>query len=253
MYRRKVSPTSLTVLKLLCALILLLPPGLQAEEESAVVAVPYIEMRTGPGRGYPVFHVAEQGEQLLPDKRRTDWVRVTTTARRPVRGWIHVTDLAHLRSHEGEGLAGTANDRFDTRRWQWSASGGDFGGASAISTALAFRATRNIALEVQGTQVLGKFSDGWMASMVVRHTPFPDSRFSPYFQLGGGLLATKPFSTVARNADRKDNTLTVGGGLNIFLARRFMFVMDYRRHSVITSRDQLEEINEWKLGINVFF
>ncbi len=238
---------------ILLAGTLLQPLELYAVESNVVVAVPFIEMRTGPGRGYPVFHVVAQDEQLVLEKRRTDWIRVTTTDRRPTQGWIHVSDLERIQSDSGDTLTSAGDGRFDTRRWQWSASGGDFGGASAISTALAFRATKNIALELQGTQILGKFSDGWMASMMVRHTPFPNSRFSPYFQLGGGLLATKPFSTVAQFADRKDNALTVGGGLNIFLARRFMFVMDYRRHSVITSRDQLEEINEWKLGINVFF
>ena len=37
------------------------------------VADPYIELHTGPGRGYPVFFVAERGEQIEVIMRRTDW------------------------------------------------------------------------------------------------------------------------------------------------------------------------------------
>ena len=43
---------------------------------TAVVADPYLEMHTGPGRGFPKFHVVDRGETVEVMKRRTDWFLV---------------------------------------------------------------------------------------------------------------------------------------------------------------------------------
>ena len=37
---------------------------------------PFVELHTGPGRGYPVFHVVEQGESIAVLTRRPDWYEV---------------------------------------------------------------------------------------------------------------------------------------------------------------------------------
>ena len=41
-----------------------------------VVTAPYLEMHTGPGRGYPVFYVVGRGETLVVLYSRTDWYKV---------------------------------------------------------------------------------------------------------------------------------------------------------------------------------
>src|SRR5690606_6955578 len=41
-----------------------------------VVEDPYLELHTGPGRGYPVFHIAERGEREELIRRRTAWYKV---------------------------------------------------------------------------------------------------------------------------------------------------------------------------------
>ena len=43
---------------------------------ASFVTQAYIEMRTQPGRGYPVFYVAERGERIELLKQRTDWIKV---------------------------------------------------------------------------------------------------------------------------------------------------------------------------------
>ena len=92
-----------------------------------------------------------------------------------------------------------------------------------------------------------------MVAASVQHMPFPHWRVSPYFSLGTGLFSAQPFSTIVQAEDRKDQALSVGAGMNLYLARRFMLHLDYRRHTVLTSRENNEEIDEWKLGISVFF
>ena len=42
------------------------------ENLSVSVADPYLELRTGPGRGFPVVQVVERGETVEVETRRTD-------------------------------------------------------------------------------------------------------------------------------------------------------------------------------------
>ena len=51
-----------------------------------LIADPYIELHTGPGRGYPVFHVVERGREVEIVKRRTDWFQIRTE--RGIEGWV---------------------------------------------------------------------------------------------------------------------------------------------------------------------
>src|SRR5690348_6811526 len=57
----------------------------RAAEHKILIADPYIELHTGPGRGYPVFHVVERGREVTIVKRRTDWFQLRTD--RGVEGW----------------------------------------------------------------------------------------------------------------------------------------------------------------------
>lgn len=206
------------------------------------VSGPYLEIRTGPGRGFPVFHVAEQGEVIEIVARRTDWLRVETTGRRKIEGWVREDQI------EAEDVTPLGR-----RQWQWTIEGGDFAGASVVSTSLMWQFTPNLALGVTGKQVLGNFSDGWMALGSLRATPFPQYRVSPWVELGGGILHTSPYSTIVASRDREDRTLVTGAGVDLRLARRFTFTLAYRRHTVLTSRDNNEEIDEWNLGVSVHF
>ena len=44
--------------------------------ERLQVTDPYIELRTGPGRGFPVFFVTKRGDFIEIELRHTDWYRV---------------------------------------------------------------------------------------------------------------------------------------------------------------------------------
>ena len=245
----------LPLAQLLLAVICMMACKAGAATVTARVHDPYLELRTGPGRGYPVFYVVEQGERIRIDKRRTDWFRVETLGRHAHRGWVHVSQLTHtvdvhgaLLRFEGRSLADVVD-----RRWEWSVAGGDFGGASSISTGVACHLTRNIAVQLRGTQILGSYSNGEMLDLSVQEAPFPEWRVSPWFQLGTGLLRTSPHATIVQSADRTDHTLDVGAGVNLYLARRFILFVDYRYHNVLTRRETNQEISEWKIGFNIFF
>ena len=141
---------------------------------------------------------------------------------------------------------------FETRKWEMGFAAGDFNGARTIDGYLAYGLTPNISLRITGTQILGNFSDGLMGTVNVVMYPFPEWRVSPYFTVGTGIIHTEPQTTVVQAEDRTDEIANAGVGANIYLTRRFVMNFEYRRHTVLTSRDDNQEINEWKTGFSVF-
>lgn len=81
--------------------MLLLSGAYNASSESLelIVDVSFIDMHTGPGRGFPKFYSIARGEKLTPIKQRTTWIKVETTKGR--RGWIKSHDLEHTRTLDG--------------------------------------------------------------------------------------------------------------------------------------------------------
>ena len=218
-----------------------------------VVQDPFIELHTGPGRGYPVFYIAERGDEIELLKRRTEWFKVRIP--RGQEGWVHREQLATTLGLDGEpfDLPELSLDDFADRRWETGVLYGDFGGANAISAYGAVSFTPNLSGELWIEQVLGQFSDSTLASLNVVHLLYPDRRASPYFTLGAGSIHTEPKATLVATVDRTDTFAQVGAGARVYLARRFVFRAEYKSYVVFTSRDDNEEIREWKAGLSFFF
>jgi len=218
-----------------------------------VVEDPYLELHTGPGRGYPIFYVAERGETVEVLKRRTDWFRIRIP--RGQEGWVPLEQMRRTLGLDGEPFDVPTFDVADLaeRRWETGVLYGDFGGANVISVYGAFGMTPNLSIELWLSQALGRFSDSKIASLDIVHTMFPDRRFSPYIALGAGVVETDPKATLVAATDRSDNAAHAGAGLRAYLARRFVFRAEYKTYVVFTSRDDNEEIREWKAGFSFFF
>ena len=45
----------------------------------------------------------------------------------------------------------------------------------------------------------------------------------------------------------------VGGGFRIYITRRFLVRAEFKSYVVFTSRDENEEVEEWKAGFALFF
>lgn len=241
----------------LLAALFILAAGAQADDrdlQKILVADPYIELHTGPGRGYPVFHVVERGIEVVIVTRRTDWFKVRTE--RGIEGWVSREQMIATLEPTGEplDLQEPARENYMSRRWQGGVSAGDFGGASEISIFGGYAFSDHLSLELTFTHILGEFSNGYSATLGLMHVFVPEWRVSPYFTLGTGIIYTDPKSTLVRAEDRDDQIGYVGGGIQFYLTRRFMLRTEYRSNVVFTSRDDNEEVDEWKyLGFAFFF
>ena len=241
----------------LCAVVLqiFLTAPLQAADEyrTVTVADPYLEMRTGPGRGYPIFHVIDRGESVDVIMRRTNWFLVRSDKGKE--GWVDKAQMELTLKADGEQVSferATIED-FTNARWETGVLAGDFGGANIISVYGSYSLNPNVAVELWGSQILGNFSNGWMASVNVVHETWPEWRVSPFFTVGAGVIRTEPKSTIIQGLDRTDQVGHVGGGFRVYVTRRFLLRAEYKSYVVFTSRDENEEVEEWKAGFAFFF
>ncbi len=229
---------------------------LAAEQEKlqqVFVSEPYLELSTGPGRGYPVFHVVEREESVDVLFRRTDWFKVRTE--NGVQGWARARDMRRTKLADGSPFVFNLGDRegFTSHGWELGIGGGDYGGASLISAYGARSLTDNMKVELTFSQYLGNASYGYKAEGGITHVLFPEWRFSPFVGIGSGVVWTKPRATIVLPEDRTDQTAYAGVGARFYLTRRFFVRADYRWHTVFTSRDENQELEEWKIQIACFF
>lgn len=213
----------------------------------------YVDMHTGPGRGHPIAHVAEKGETITLLKKRTDWYKAKTA--KGIVGWIKRDDLHATLGPDGPELVFSrpGREEYYNRKWELGVLGGTFEGARGLTTYAGYHLTPNIATEFKLTQAFGSFSNSKMAAVNVVHQAFPGWYVSPFFTLGTGVIDISPSSDLVQVEDRQDPILTVGAGVFVYVSRSFLLRIEYNEHKVLTTRENNEEVEEWKAGFSVFF
>jgi uncharacterized protein YgiM (DUF1202 family) len=84
------------------------------EGEVVTVTASYIDIHTGPGRGYPVFHAVAKHEALRLLKSRTDWYKVVTIDGET--GWVPRAKLKDALTTDGATLEVSASDLRDPQK-----------------------------------------------------------------------------------------------------------------------------------------
>lgn len=217
------------------------------------VKTPYLELHTGPGRGYPVFDVVAQGDSVIVLFRRTQWLKVRT--RRGVAGWASEDDMLKTVLADGEPLPLRIGNRagFTSHRFELGAFAGAYGGANYISAYTSLSFNSQMAIEAAFGQFLGRYSNGVTADIGLTHVPMPQWRLSPFLMLGIGVLHVEPKATLIQPSDRTEQTAYVGGGIRYYITRSLFLRAEYKTHVVITTQNRNQVEDEWKLGFAVFF
>ena len=130
---------------------------------------------------------------------------------------------------------------------------GDFGGANVVGAYLGYALSPNISVELELSQALGDFAESTIGTLNVVHQFLPERRFTPFFTLGGGNISTDPKATLVQTEDRSDQLAMAGLGMRAYLTRSFVFRGEYKHYVVFTSRDDNQEVDQWKLGFTFFF
>lgn len=214
---------------------------------------PYLEIRTGPGRGYPVFYTVEHSETVTVIKQKTGWYKVRTD--RDKSGWIPRTELAKTRNTDGSvvDLDEIEQNAAIDNRWRAGFSTGDFGGANVLSVFGGYALSQNLSVEVSFSQAPGPIAENVMATGSLVHQFIPEKRLTPFFSLTAGMLRTSPSATLVQTEDRTDQIAAAGVGVRAWVSKRFVVRAEYRNYVVFTSRDDNQEIDEWKAGFTFLF
>ena len=238
-----------------CGLLIFLAmmTAARAEGPSVTVADPFLELRTGPGRGYPVFHVVERGETVRVDARRTDWFQVVDAGGRE--GWVHTAQMAETLLPAGVKLEfdDPAREDFGTHRREAGLLLGDYGGANVVTVYGAWAFNEHLAAELALSHILGNFSDGQYVTIGVTHVPLPEWRIQPFLSIGTGVIRIEPEGTLVGSDIRTDQVAYAGIGVRAYIARRFIVRGEVKEYVVFTDRDENEEDTEWKIGFAFFF
>lgn len=213
----------------------------------------FINVRNAPGRGYPIFHVVERGETITLLKMQTDWIKIKTA--RGITGWIKRSDVLLTLGPDSAApdFPNTKQADYLVDRFEVGTAFGDFEGADSMSLNMGYRFTKNLSTEIRLAQNTGQYSDSQIVALAVLHQPFPDWRVSPFIGIGAGTLKTMPSSTLVQVEDREDHILQASLGAYVHITGRFFLRAEYSNDYVLTSRNTNQEVNEWKVGFNVFF
>ena len=173
---------------LLTSLILPLsiPQGYAAEYPRVIIVDPFIELHTGPGIGYPIYHVVERNEWVEVMKRKTDWFKVKD--REGYEGWVLIDQMEQTLSAPGvhTQFKKIVAKHFGERFFEAGVQFGDFEGAKLMSAYMGYDFNSNLAIEIEGGQASGNLSNSTLGRVSMVATPFPNWKISPFFK--GGLI-----------------------------------------------------------------
>jgi hypothetical protein len=216
-----------------------------------VVTDPYLEMHTGPGRGYPVFYVVARGETVTVLYSRTDWYRIR--APRGEEGWVRRADLSRTAMISGEAAPIPPYPEFATHRWELGAGYGVYNRSNLVTSYIDFGLTDSLDIEAVLQESYGTLDNRTIGTIGLRHTFLPEWKwFSPTAGIGTGYQHVVTVAPPA--ALEKGNQMVYAAvGARGFISERFMWRFDWRSYVVFNNVNKNEELEEWKLGLAVFF
>ena len=236
-----------TLLALVCSGMVM------AEEWRVQIADPYIDIHTGPGRGYPVFHVVEEGAWITLIKRRTQWIKVRSP--RGQEGWVHRQQLARTLDETGSYVAleeRTLEDFFRPHG-EVGVMVGELDNITSLTVHGGFAFTENLQVDLMWTEAAGSFASTRLINLGLQHHLYPRWRISPYVLIGVGDVRVEPRTVLVQPDIRSERGVHAGVGLRVYLTREFLLRTEYRNYVVLTTDNNNDEFEEWRTGFSVLF
>ena len=224
-----------------------------ASAERLQITEAYIELRTGPGRGFPVFFVAGRDEWIEIELRHTDWYKVRTDGGKI--GWVNRQQLESTLTAAGgrKSFRDVLLDDYLTRRVQLGAAWGHFKAEPMLKLWGSYRLSETLSVEGTLGQVQGVFSgtDFWHLNLLAE--PWSDRRFSPFAGVGFGKFKNFPNQSLI-GAQTTDAKLANGViGVRYHLSDRFVVRADYSLYTAFVADTHSAEYRAFTLGVSFFF
>lgn len=240
-----------------CALLALLSLGAMAPpawaEEKVQITDPYIDLRTGPGRGYPVFHVAAREEWIVILVRRTDWFKVRTAGGQE--GWVNRSQLETTLTEAGttKAFRDVLLDDYLRRKLELGTAWGQFDSEPMLKIWSAYRFADALSVEATIGQVQGTFSGTEFWSINLNVEPWSDQRLSPFFGVGLGRFKNIPNASLVNAVETNANLANAAIGLRYYIAERLVAKLDYSIYTAYISDGDSADYRAVTLGLAFFF
>ena len=217
------------------------------------VTDPYIELHTGPGRGFPIFFVVPRGQGVWIELRHTDWFKVRTEEGKE--GWVTRAQLETtlLASGEKTPFRDVLLNDFLNRKVQLGAAYGEFKKEPMLKIWTSYRFAETLSVEATAGQVQGVFSgtEFWHVNLISE--PWSDQRISPFFGIGLGKFKNFPnqslVGAIATNSKLADATF----GVRYYITDRFVLRADYSIYTAFVADNRSLEYRAATAGLSFFF
>lgn len=221
--------------------------------ERVQVTDPYIELRTGPGRGYPIHHVAARSEWIEIHLRHTDWYKVRTANGRE--GWVHRRQLETTLTEAGgqKTFRDVLVDDYLQRRVELGAAWGRFKSEPMLKVWSGYRFSDTLSVEGTVGQVQGTFSgtDFWHVGL--NSEPWSDRRLSPFFGIGFGRFRNIPNASLVGALVTDAKLAHANVGVRYYLTERFVLRADYSIYTAFVADTRSTEYRAFTAGLSFFF
>jgi hypothetical protein len=250
-WRRALARAAACAMLAVLALVAISPSASAAEKVQ--ITDPYIDLRTGPGRGYPIFHVAAREEWIEILLRHTDWFKVRAASGQE--GWVHRSQLETTLTEAGttKAFRDILLDDYLRRKLELGAAWGQFDGAPMLKVWSAYRFADALSVEATVGQVQGTFSGTEFWNINLNVEPWSDRRLSPFFGVGLGRFTNMPNASLVSAIDTTANLANAAVGLRYHIAERFVARLDYSIYTAYVSDSGSTEYRAVTLGIAFFF
>jgi hypothetical protein len=213
----------------------------------------YLELHTGPGRGYPIFHVIEQGQAVKVLRRRSNWFYVSD--RRNVEGWVKQEALARTIASTGlpAALPDVQHGDFLAQQGRIGFSMGKLGNSNTSSVSAGYRMLSFAGIEMEYGQIFADLEDGTSYGVNIIIEPIKNWSFTPFISTGIAWQdwKKKTVSSVGNNTFHSNSTFT-GAGINYYIGLNFVVRGEFRQMA-LTQKNVSTSNSEWRLGFSSFF
>ncbi len=222
-------------------------------DERLQVTDPYLEMHTGPGRGYPVFFVVPRGQGVWIVLRHTDWYKVHTEEGKE--GWVQRAQLESTLTAAGvqKPFRDLLLDDYLNRKVQLGAAWGEFKSEPMLKIWTSYRLSETLSIEATVAEVQGVFSgtDLWHVNLISE--PWSDQRISPFFGIGLGRFRNLPNQSLVEALPTASQLGNATVGVRYYLNERFILRADYTLYTAFVSDQRSIEYRAFTGGISFFF
>jgi hypothetical protein len=244
-------------LALACVLLVASGPALAQAAPSGAerlqVTDPYLELHTGPGRGYPVFFVVGRDAWVEVELRSTEWYRVRSDEGKV--GWVHRDQLGRTLTAAGtrRPFREVLFEDYLHRRVELGTAWGSMRADPMMKAWIGARLGETFSLEASAGQVQGAYSSTNLWQIHVLADPWNNLRIAPYFGIGLGKFINLPHASLVGAVPTNSRMTDATAGIRWHVSQRLSARVDYTAYAVDVSDGRIEEYRAWTAGLSFFF